>query len=636
MGTKKENYNRVNKGWKILSICVGCMLLIALSISQVAFAKEEEETAQAQEAQTAQMQEEVQETSQTQESTENTSQETSQTQESTPQETSQTQESTEGTSQETSQTQESTPTESETSVEQVAPRELDLGDYMTEMSVGDKQLLIVTILPEAAAGASLSYSSSNTNIATVNGMGRITALNVGTTTITVTCKNISESFELTVKEAPDTEIEVTELDLGDCPKEITIGTSQIMSVSVIPADATEIEFRYESSNSAIVSVNALGRLTAHALGTAQITVYCGNVSQKFTVTVVKDKTKVEVMDIEISDFDDELKVDSTLNLSVTVLPKDATEADITYKSSDLQIATVNSSGEVKGIAPGEVTIYISAGKITKQVQIKVKTATESIEVDSDYQVMKPGDAFQIKAKVRPSDAPQNITYKSMDTNVAEVSAGGKVTAKACGSTAIVVSNGDVQVSVNIIVNKESISLSKEEQKEIADNGEGAYYPSEVTVDEYPVITTDMLKYYYEKEKALTIKGEGYTIYLDGKNIVNFENELDTKLIFEETDNGFIIVINEEKKLCGQITIDISPKVTNEKYLYLYNQEKEKYQIIKIKDITLLQIDTAGRYLITAKKLTGLHINILFVVVGCAAVVVGVGVYIGVKKKYWFW
>ena len=37
-----------------------------------------------------------------------------------------------------------------------------------------------------------------------------------------------------------------------------------------------------------------------------------------------------------------------------------------------------------------------------------------------------------------------------------------------------------------------------------------------------------------------------------------------------------------------------------------------------------------------KKLTGLHINILFVVVGCAAVVVGVGVYIGVKKKYWFW
>ena len=68
MGTKKENYNRVNKGWKILSICVGCMLLIALSMSQVAFAKEEEETAQAQEAQTAQMQEEVQETSQTQES----------------------------------------------------------------------------------------------------------------------------------------------------------------------------------------------------------------------------------------------------------------------------------------------------------------------------------------------------------------------------------------------------------------------------------------------------------------------------------------------------------------------------------------------------------------------------------------
>ena len=38
---------------------------------------------------------------------------------------------------------------------------------------------------------------------------------------------------------------------------------------------------------------------------------------------------------------------------------------------------------------------------------------------------------------------------------------------------------------------------------------------------------------YEKEKVLTIRGEDYTIYLDGKDIVNFENELETKLLFSE-------------------------------------------------------------------------------------------------------
>ena len=146
---------------------------------------------------------------------------------------------------------------------------------MTEMIIGDKQLLVVTVLPMDVSEAKLSYDSSNAEVATVNGMGRITALKKGKTKITVTCEEVSQSFELTVKEVQNTEIEVKELDLGDCPKEIVIGTSQILSVGVIPADATNVEFKYESNNPNVASVNALGRLTGKTLGTAEITVSCG-------------------------------------------------------------------------------------------------------------------------------------------------------------------------------------------------------------------------------------------------------------------------------------------------------------------------------------------------------------------------
>lgn len=69
------------------------------------------------------------------------------------------------------------------------------------------------------------------------------------------------------------------------------------------------------------------------------------------------------------------------------------------------------------------------------------------------------------------------------------------------------------------------------------------------------------------------------------------------------------MINDEKKLCGKITIDISGKVSKEKYLYLYNNEKEKYQKIETKDLSTLIIDTAGKYLLTSKTLTGLSVNI---------------------------
>ncbi len=101
-------------------------------------------------------------------------------------------------------------------------------------------------------------------------------------------------------------------------------------------------------------------------------------------------------------------------------------------------------------------------------------------------------------------------------------------------------------------------------------------------------------------------------------------------------NGFTLTINEGNKLCGKLKIDISKKIDGEKYLYLYNSEKEKYQKLSIEDISMLEIDTAGEYLLTSKQLSGLSINVIFVIVGSIAILIGVGVYIGVKKQYWFW
>ncbi len=531
------------------------------------------------------------------------------------------------------------PSEEVQAVKEVQPAELDLGDYQAEMTIGEKQLLTVTILPTDATVSQLSYASSNTEVATINGMGRIAALKEGNTKITVTCGKVSAGFDLKVKKAESTEVAVTELDLGDCPKEITVGTSQLLSVAVIPANATNTSFTYQSSNEAVASVNALGRLTGNQLGTAEITVTCGKVKNKFQVTVVEDSSKekeVEVQDVEIGDYEEELKVDATLNISATVVPSNATDATITYKSSNPAVATVNSSGEVKGIAPGQAVIYVSAGNITKQAPVTVKIATTAISLNSDYQVMKPNDTFQLKAKVQPAGAAGGITYKSMNSQVASVSASGVITAKSCGDTAIIVSNGDLQVSVTVIVNEEGTAVSKEEADTENSEETEHSYPDEVSVEEYPVITKEMLKYFYEKEKVLTIKGDGYTIYLDGKDIVNFENELETGLLFQQEENGFTLVVNSGKKLCGKLTIDISEKVTKEKYLYLYNNEKDKYQKIEAKDISTLSIDTAGKYLLTTRSLSGFRVNVILIAVGILAIVIGIGVYIGVKKQYWFW
>lgn len=344
---------------------------------------------------------------------------------------------------------------------------------------------------------------------------------------------------------------------------------------------------------------------------------------------------IQVKDVEIANYEKELNVDATMNLTVTVLPENATDTTVTYKSSNPEIATVSSTGEVKGITPGQVDIHVTAGKVTKKASIVVKIPTTAIQLNSNYQVMKQTETFQIKANVQPAGAANDITYKSTNEKVATVSTTGLIKARACGSAAIIVTNGDMHISVSVIVNKDGVvndgaTITTEIEQE------NNNFPEEVSTQKYAVISKEMLKYYYQNEKLLTVCGEDYTIYVDGKDIVNYENELKALISFREEENGFSFTVNNGNNLCGKIKIDLKEKVTDEKYLYLYNEQRDKYQRISAEDISELTIDTAGTYLVTSEKLTGWNVNVILLISGVVAILAGVGVYVGVKKQYWFW
>ena len=427
-----------------------------------------------------------------------------------------------------------------------------------------------------------------------------------------------------------------ELDLGDYQEEMLIGDRQLLMITVLPEDTTDKTLTFASSNTKVATINGMGRITAVGLGETVISVSCGDVVSTFPLKVVEDSTKKAVQDIEIGDYEEELKVDSTLQLSATVLPNDALDTTVKYESSDNNIATVNSSGEVKGISPGEVTIYISAGGVKKQITLTVKVGTTELALNSDYVVLKPEATFQIEANVMPEGAPGKVSYRSLDEEIATVSKEGLITAVACGDTAIIVANDDIQVSVSVVVNHEGsmdIEIPLDEKVGVQDESS---FPDEVGVSSYPVISSRMLKYFYENEKVLTIKGEEYTIFLDGKDIVNFENELTTNIVFEQVEEGIVFVVNGVQKLCGKLVIDISSKIGNQKYLYLFNDAKQKYERLAVEDIGLLTIDTEGTYLLTSEELSGFTWNRLLLGIGVAVIVIGIAVYIGIKKQYWFW
>ena len=509
--------------------------------------------------------------------------------------------------------------------------ELDLGDYQTQMAVGDKQLLSVTVLPTDASDQTLKFSSSDVSVAKVNGMGRITALKAGVTEIAVTCGSVTEKFGLTVT---DTGTEVRDIDLGDYAKELEVGSSQLLSVTVIPEEASA-KITYQSSNEAIVSINEIGRMTGVSIGTALITVKCGSVIKDFSIKVVEKKSdEIPVTDLEIADHEDKLEVDKTMTLSVTVLPSDATDNKVEYKSSNEKIATVNSSGEVKGISKGDVTITVSAGKITKDVKLTVKVATAEIKLDSVYLILKPGETHQINAQVLPSDAAQTITYKAVNTEIASVSESGLITANKCGSGTIIVQNDDTSTAIAVIVDEdaqiEGISGG------VAYDNTSTQYDNEINVKDYPVITSEMLKYYYENNENITIYGNGYTIKLNGSDIRNWENELYTGIELVKDDYGTSFELNHNKSICGPITVQFDMSEFSGKYVYLYNSSKNKYELLKEQDVYAMELDTAGKYLIAERKLSSGRLRISVIAATGLLLVILLGVYIGVKKQYWFW
>ena len=438
--------------------------------------------------------------------------------------------------------------------------------------------------------------------------------------------------------------QVTDIDLGESNSEMLVGTKQLLMVTLIPTDAEGNTVEFRSSNEEIATINGLGRISALAVGQTVITVKCGEKEVSFTLKVKEKESekKTEVKDIEISSYKKKIKIDEVIVINAKILPMEASGTELKYKSSDEKVATVNSSGEVKGIGKGKVTITVSAGDISKKIELEVVVATKKISIDKDYFVLKPGDTRNINASIVPEESNQEIKYKSMDESVASVTPEGVITAKKVGNTSIIVSNEDLSVLVTVIVNQ--TGKRRAEGNDLSENdidNEASYeFGKIIDAAEYSLLTKDMLKYIYENERNYIVVGDGYSIKVEGKNIVNYNNELNTKVNFTQGKDGDVVFeINAGKNLCGEITLSIDDEslidVTG-KDLYLYNVSKKTYEKIQYRGADNILITKAGKYKFSDEKikLEKKYVNAFFIGVGFIGILVAV--YIFTKKRYLFW
>ena len=214
--------------------------------------------------------------------------------------------------------------------------------------------------------------------------------------------------------------------------------------------STQPTISYTSSNTGVATVDASGKVTAVAPGTAIITAKVGDVTQTFTVTVSAPTPTSTVKDVSLTCTPTTI---TTVTYSVcTATAKDAsgtalTNQPITYKSSDPSVASVDFSGIVQGLKPGTTTITATAGGVsaTQTITVNANQANPlptvpqqlgSIRLVCDQSAIydtaalapdKPNTstclATALDTNGQPMTAQPTITLNSSDTSVATVAAG---------------------------------------------------------------------------------------------------------------------------------------------------------------------------------------------------------------------
>ena len=144
------------------------------------------------------------------------------------------------------------------------------------------------------------------------------------------------------------------------------------------------------------------------------------------------KTEVKVEEVTIQAQQSEIKVGGTTVVTATVKPDDATNKKVTYKSSNETIATVTSSGIVKGIKAGEVTITATTEDGGKTASCKITVKEEETNTpgeDNQGNTDKETEAPVInKVEVGKDEDGNNILYitaTDSDSGIEKVSVNGK-------------------------------------------------------------------------------------------------------------------------------------------------------------------------------------------------------------------
>ena len=262
------------------------------------------------------------------------------------------------------------------------------------LTKGESDKLTATVNPADATNKTVSWTSSNPSIASVDSKGKVTGTGNGRAIITAKVDDKEATCDVTVT------VPIESISLNKTNLTLDKGQSETLIATVKPDDTTEKTVTWFSADPGVAAVVVTsGKVIAMGGGQTTVSAKVGNKIASCTVTV-----KVPVESVILNRTDITLDEGESTTLKATITPKDADDQTVTWSSSDGSIVSVDQDGTIHAIKQGSADILAKAGDKQATCSVKVAKRVTSITLDKTSLSLLVGETSTLTATVLPDDA----------------------------------------------------------------------------------------------------------------------------------------------------------------------------------------------------------------------------------------
>ena len=297
------------------------------------------------------------------------------------------------------------------------------------LTVGAEETLTATVKPDNATDKTVTWTSSNTAIATVKD-GKVKGVKAGTATITAKAGSKTATCKVTVTKAT---VAVTSVTLNKTSLSLKVNQEETLTATVKPDNATDKTVTWSSSNTSVATVNN-GKVKGIKAGTAVITAKAGDKSAKCNVTVTADPVPTIHLGQSSAEIAGAMSMNyGSVSFTIENAPSDAFPEVTSSDDSWLHIESFSSSSvtywaskntgsstrtgtltfKYKNAEPQKFTIKQYAASYC---QLIINETTREVSRDAatykiDYTLTHPLDGYGFKFKTDPKVNWLTADYK---------------------------------------------------------------------------------------------------------------------------------------------------------------------------------------------------------------------------------